>query len=373
MFTGSVVNYKKRYTLKRLLYIFGILSVLFSCDDGNIYHVKGQLSNFEGDTLFVVFESSESIQIETITCNEKGQFSIVRKQDDDFQLITFYYNDRFHSFNVYPEVGKPVQVKGDAAYPQLLQIKGGRINDKLSQFKRKAAPIIKELTDIQKNNTSLDSEEAMRQSTLNLELRKLVQDFVTKNPKEEASAVLISDYFACPDELEQTETLLRLLSQELNNFHLVRNGWKEIERAKATHVGAKAPDFKVTNIYGQTFTVDSLADRHFILAFTALWCDMCQTEVMMLDDIATSYAKDSLEILLICLDDNLKEIREAISQDTIQWNIVADSAGQAIQLFEQYNVNSLPKCFLMDQEGIIRLSTMSGEELKRIVDDIMNQ
>jgi peroxiredoxin len=96
-------------------------------------------------------------------------------------------------------------------------------------------------------------------------------------------------------------------------------------------------------------------------------------EVLMLDDIVTKYAKDSLEILLICLDDNLKEIRETVRQDTIQWNLVADSAGQAIQLFDIYNVNSLPKCFLMDENGVIILNTTSGEELKQKVDDIMKQ
>jgi len=358
--------------LKRFLQISGILFILFSCDNENIYQIKGQLSNVEDDILYVVFESSETICIDSVACNDKGRFSIFHEQEEDLNIITVYYNDRYQSFTIYPEVGKQVQVKGDARYPQLLQIKGGRINDKLSQFKKKAAPILKELADLQQNNTSFDGDESIHQSTLNLELRKIVQDFVAKNPKEEASAALISEYFSHPDEFEQSEGLLRLLSPELNDFYIVRNRWKEIEKAKTTNVGAKAPDFKATNIYGQTVSVDSFANKHCILAFTALWCDMCQTEVMMLDDIATSHANDSLEILLICLDDDLIEIRETISKDSIQWNIIADSAGQAIRLFELYNVNSLPKCFLIDQEGIIRLNTMSGEELKQKVDEIMN-
>ena len=357
--------------MKRLLLIFGILPALFSCSNENIYQIKGQLSNLADETLYIVFESSESIQFDTISCNEKGQFYIFHYQDEDLQAITLYYNNRSQWFTMYPEADRPVQVKGDADYPQLVQIKGGRINNKLSRFKKKATPVLKELADLQKNNASLDGEEAVRQSTLNIELRKIVHDFIKKNPKEEASAVLVSEYFTHPDEIAQTESMLRLLSPELNNFFLVRNSWKEIEKARTTSVGAKAPDFEVKNVHGQTFTLDSFANRNFILAFTALWCDMCQTEVMMLDDIATSYAKDSLEIMLICLDDDLDDIRKMIHQDTIQWNLVADSAGQAIQLFELYNVNSLPKCFLMDKEGIIRLNTMNGEELKQKVDEIM--
>ena len=359
--------------MKIFLYISGILFVLFSCNQTNIYQIKGQLSNLEDETVYVVFEAPESILIDSISCNEKGQFSIFHEQDDDLQVITFYYHDRYQWFTVYPEAGQPVRVNGDAGYPQLLQIKGGRINNKLSQFKKKATPILKELSDLQKNNTPLDAESAMAQSKLNLELREIVKDFIAKNPKEEASAVLIAEYFTKPDDIAQAEKLLDLLSPELNDFYLVKNIKKEIDKAHTTHVGAKAPDFEVTNIYGQSFTVDSFANKHFILAFTALWCDMCQTEVMMLDDIASKYAKDSLDILLICLDDNLEEIREMVRNDTIQWNLVADSAGQSIQLFESYNVNSLPKCFLMDTEGVIMLNTMSGEELKQKVDDVMKQ
>ena len=360
--------------MKRLVYILGILLLLSACDETNSYKIDGKLSNLDDATLFVVFESPEQVLIDTISCNEKGSFNVFREQFDDLQTITFYYNDRDQWFTVYPEAGKPVQVTGDARYPKLLQIKGGHINNKLSQFKKKASPILKELADLQMDNhknRTFAGEETMHIPNLNVKLRNAVQDFISKNPSEEASAVLISDFFANPDEIEQTEDLLQLLSPALDDYFLVKNIRKEVEKAKTTQEGAKAPDFKVTNIYGQSFTVDSFANKYLILAFTALWCEMCQTEVMLLDGIASKYSKDSLEILLISLDDELEDIREMIRQDTIQWNLVADSAGQAIQLFDVYNVYSLPKCFLMDKNGIILLNTTNGEELKQTVDEIM--
>jgi thiol-disulfide isomerase/thioredoxin len=106
------------------------------------------------------------------------------------------------------------------------------------------------------------------------------------------------------------------------------------------------------------------------MAFTALWCDLCQTQMMMLDRIATEYHKDSLEIIMISLDDNLEDVFDLLRGDSIHWNLVIDSAGQAINMFDQYNVNLLPKCLLMDKEGVIRLRTSNGEELKQAVDEI---
>jgi len=350
--------------------------LLLSCDDRTFYKVEGNLSNLNDATLYVVFESAETISVDTITTNEKGHFSVFHEDNEaNLQTITFYYHDRNQWFTIYPEAGKPVQVKGDALYPQLLQIKGGSINDKLSQFRKKAAPLLKDLSDIQNNNLenrSLYGQDVIKLSTLNLEIQKIVHDFITKNPGEEASAVLITEYYADPEEIELTEDVLQLLSPELDDYYMVKNIRKEIEKAKTTLTGANAPDFKVTNIYGQTYSVDSFANKHFILSFTALSGDLYKKDVMMLDDISSKYAKDSLEIMLISLDDKLEDIREMLLPDTIQVNFVADSAGQAIQLFDSYNVNSLPKYFLVDKDGIILLNTKNGEELKQTVDEIMN-
>ena len=361
--------------MKRFVYILGIMFLLLSCDDKNFYEIEGNLSNLQDVTLFVVFESPDMLKIDTVITNEKGNFFVYHEsEDEDIQTITFYYHDRNEWFMVYPELGQKIQIKGDARYPQLLQIRGGRINDKLSQFKKKATPLLKQISEMQNfgfESSSMSDRKVMLIPSLNLEIQKSVQDFITKNPEERASAVLISEYFTDPEEFELTESMLQILSPELNDFFIVRNIRKEIEKAKTTQKGAKAPDFRVTNIHGKTYTVDSLANKHFILAFTALWCDLCKTEVLMLDKIAEKYEKDALEILLISLDDDLEDIKEMLQQDSIQWNLVVDTAGQSIRLFDVYNVNSLPKCFLIDDNGIILLNTKNGDELRQTVEEIL--
>ena len=347
---------------------------MFSCFRSNIYQIEGRLSNLENSTLYFVYESSEGNIIDTILCDEKGQFSVFSEQDDNLRVIKVYYNDRKDCFSVYPEAGKPVQITGDANYPMLIQIKGGITNNKLSEFKKKATSLLKERTDISANtnNTSLSNrEDASQLANINHELRRMIQDFITKNPNEKASSILISEYFTDPEEIIQAEEFLNMLNPELNDFFIVKNLRAQIAKAKTTIVGTKAPEFNVTNIYGQTFTSDSLTNKYYILAFTASWCDMCKTEVMMLNNIAKKYPVDSLDIILISLDSELNEASNFMDQDSIKWNFVTDSAGQAIKLFEVYNVSSLPKCFLMDKDGKIILKTNNGVELQQFVDEIM--
>lgn len=362
--------------MKRFIYYILSLFLLFACDTRNRYRIEGKLSNLDNPTLFVVYESSEGNAIDTVSCDEEGRFFLVRERDDDYQAITIYFDGRRQWFTVYPEEGKTIQVKGDAGYPQLIRLKGGRINNKLSEFKKKAAPLYKKWSDMSnqaEEQALTNGDEAIQTANRHYELRGLVQDFVAANPKEEASAILIAEYFTDPEEVEPIEEVLNLLSPELDDFYIVRNLKAQVEKAKMTLEGAVAPNFKVTNIYGQTFTPDSFRNKYYILAFTALWCDMCQTEAMMLDDLVNKYPKDSLDILLVSLDDEFDSVRNMISRDTIAWNLVTDSAGQSIHLFETYNVNSLPKCFLMDKDGKIKLKTTNGEELKQAVDEIINK
>ena len=109
--------------MKKLFYIFSAVILLFSCNNNNIYKIEGRLSNLENTTLYVVYGSMEGNVIDTVSCNEKGQFSIIREREYELQSITIYYNDRNHWFAIFPEPGKSVNIKGDADYPLLIQVK----------------------------------------------------------------------------------------------------------------------------------------------------------------------------------------------------------------------------------------------------------
>ena len=361
--------------LKQIVCIFLTWLVLFACHDSELYKIEGQLSNLDNDSLFVVYESSGRILIDTLECDGNGVFSVSHEAIPRLKTITFYYDNREKWFTVYPEIGKTVQVKGDAKYPQLIQIKGSSIHNSLSRFRKKAQNLLKELADLsikKEENPLTQAEGTAKIANLKFELRQIAQDFIAKHPKKEASVLLIHEYFSNPDDIYLAEEMLDRLAPELHDFYMVKEMREYIAKTKNTTVGAKAPDFRVVNIHGKTITPSTFLGKYYILAFTALWNDMCHTNDMMLDDIASGYSTDSLDILLISLDDNTYEVRDMLQKDTIAWNLVTDSVGQAIHLFETYNVNSAPKCFLMDKNGIILLNTTSGVELKQKVDEIMN-
>ena len=197
--------------------------------------------------------------------------------------------------------------------------------------------------------------------------------YIQDHPDEEASVVLIQNYFLEPDDTRKMDELLAALDPELKSFYLTRELEQYSARSKRTALGAEAPGFSVKNIYGDPVSLDSFPNKYVLLTFTAPWCDMCQTEDLYLDEVAMQYPKEQVDIVLISLDDKQYEVRDILEKDSIHWNLVTDSAGQASMLLDLYNVSALPRCFLIDEDGKILMKTESGVEIKQTLEKLFDE
>ena len=363
---------------KRYILLFFLVLFVSSCGSDAIYRIEGKLTNLEDQLVYIVYEGSESRLIDTVNCSSPGRFKTELNQEG-FHTATLYFNERQTYVVVYLEPNRKVSINGDIHYPTLLQIKGGRINEKLSNFRKNISPLLKEQSDLidalnLKSEVSLgDTDISARLINVNHQIEEAVQAYICDNPDEEATVVLMGQYYVIPDDTHKIDEMLALLTPRLNDFYLVRDLRNFSEQAKRTKVGAEAPDFSVMNLQGKLVSLDSLRSDYRLIAFTAPWPDMCQIDVLYLDKVATKYKKEDLEILLISLDDNPAEVREMIKKDSIQWNLVTDSANQAAMLLDLYNVSALPRCFLLDEEGGIILKTDNGEELKQTLENLIDE
>lgn len=365
--------------IKKILFVIIALLAMSSCGKGIAYRVEGNLKNLEDQTIYAVFEGNDRKEVDTITCEKPGQFKI-EQAEEGFNCVTLFFDNKEHWVTAYLTPGEKVSISGDARYPLLLQVKGGRTNDELSDFRKEAAPLLKELADLTRqlnsqslHNTIEETDLSSRIANVNLQLSEAAMAYVKAHPDEAASVVLIQLFFSDPDDTRKMDELLAVLDPKLKDFYLTKELEQYSNRAKRTVLGAEAPNFSVKNVYGEPVSLDSFPGKYVLLTFTAPWCDMCQTEDLYLDKVAMKYPKDKLDILLISLDDNPKEVREVLKKDSIQWNLVTDSAGQAAMLIDLYNVNALPRCFLIDEEGKILLKTENGVEVKQTLEKLFGE
>ena len=234
----------------------------------------------------------------------------------------------------------------------------------------KEEKVIEWILDFCKKNGIEEADFISRQANIRLQIMEKVFAYIKENPKEKASAILIQRHFLDPDDSKKLDELLAGLDLSLSDFYVVRALRQYSEKIKRTELGAQAPDFTAKNIYGENVKLSNYSGRYLLLAFTAPWCDMCHTEDLFLDKVKQNYSKDKLDILMVSLDDDSQEVRNAIESDSIQWNIVTDSASQTMMLMDLYNVSTLPRCFLIDKEGKIILKTDNGIEIRKTLDNL---
>jgi peroxiredoxin len=349
------------------------LCLSFSCKEETAYTVKVKLDNLKGEDIYAVFEADDAKKVDTLSYETANDFTVVQERKN-FRSLTLYFQNHTQWVTVYLETQKRITVTGDMLYPQLIKVKGGTTNDLLSGFREKAASLLKERTDLtHPAGSSQENLNTSRLANINHELCLQAEAFVRKYPGEEASAILIKEYLSDPETPLRTDEWLDLLAPEQDGFYVVKELRAACEKAKRTMTGAQAPGFNVSDITGKPYDRNSFFNRYFILAFVAMWQEECQTKELLLDEVITAFPEDSLGVLLVSLDENLRQVREQVAGDSIRWNIVADSAGQAIALMDTYNVGILPSCYLIDREGNILLKTDNGIELKQALGGLLKE
>ncbi|GHU54567.1 hypothetical protein FACS189411_01450 [Bacteroidia bacterium] len=357
-----------------LLIISVMLLSLVSCGKNNVYQIEGKIANLENQIIYAVFESEDRNVVDTIICSKPGQFKI-QQSGTDFQQATLYFEGRTSWFIVFLEPGLKVTVTGDMHYPTQIMAKGGNLNNEISSIRKKAAPLLKEETDLFNNlNTTSPSDAndlTSRMANVRHQLNEQALAYIQEHPDKTASAVLLKTFFANPDDTRRLDELLITLDPKLKDFYVVKELEQYSIRAKRTALGAEAPNFTVKNINGHVVSLDSFPQKYLLLTFTAPWCDMCRTDDLYLDEIHHTYSNSKIEQLLVSLDDDMKGVREVLKKDSINWNLVTDSAGQASMLVDLYNVSALPRCYLIDEEGKIILKTENGIEVKRTLERLI--
>jgi peroxiredoxin len=359
--------------MKIISFTIVMCALMLSCGGGGGYRIDGKVANLEDGLIYAVFESEDLSVADTVTCDKPGEFRIERSEGE-FNQVTLMFEDRSVWFTAYLDAGDRIKITGDMKHPTLMQARGGRINDELSEVCRSLAPLLTEREDllkIQDNGRPEHGDVMSRLANVNHQLVEQAVDYIHDNPGEKASVVLIKTFIADPDDTRRLDELLITLSPELKDFYLTRELEEYSLRAKRTALGAEAPNFEVKNIYGRTVSLDSFPERYILLTFTAPWCDMCRADELYLDEIDRTYTGEQLEQLLVSLDDDMQGLKEVMKRESIKWNLVTDSAGQATMLFDLYNVSALPRCYLIDEEGRIILKTDNGAEIKQTLETLM--
>jgi thiol-disulfide isomerase/thioredoxin len=132
------------------------------------------------------------------------------------------------------------------------------------------------------------------------------------------------------------------------------NGDDKDKEEELPNLGA-APNFTLTSIDNDTFSLNDFEGKIVILDFMATWCGPCKQEMGHLKDVYNNYGKSQVQIISIDIDETetdemLRDFAETWGDD---WLYAIDTEGDVEDDYLSPG-DGIPYEYIIDQNGDIR-------------------
>ena len=343
--------------------IFLILAItIFSCEKkSSDFTISGELENVKGSYFFAAYELGDSLVVDTVKIDNKGEFSLTG-QVDTLTIVRMYFNQNTKIPDIYLFVDKKwdVKLKGDVNYPDLIMVKGGDVNDDLTAFKTKNHDLLmnraKILDAVSRDSSSSkdDQKYIINLKNENFELMNIAASYVESNPDKIASVVLINTFFKDETSLPRLDEALNKLRGRAETFPLTNDLKTYREKTKRTTVGSYAPNFTIEDTDDKKTSLSQFRGKYLLLSFVSTTCDICDFQLKNFVKTYNTLKKDKIDInfLSVVIDTEEQPISKAV-RDSVKWVILPESGSWSSKTFELYNIREVPYNILIDPQGKI--------------------
>jgi len=118
---------------------------------------------------------------------------------------------------------------------------------------------------------------------------------------------------------------------------------------KNLEIGAKAPDFSLRNLKGETVKLSDFKGKKVMLNFWATWCPPCKQEMPAIQQFFEEKGEDV--VILAVNIDGAEDVIEFVQSRKITFPILLDENNR---VNEQYKIVTIPTTFFIDEKGIIQ-------------------
>lgn len=362
-----------------MLLVLGALVAGCGPGEPERFRISGKLENGAGLTVYLDQLTTNSIdQFGSAMADEDGSFTL----EGEISEVGFYKvrlgDNNFVNIVIHPE--DDLEMTGDANYLYgTYTVEGSEdavalyeLNEFLRQFKLKEDSLRKVATSF--GGVQVDPSRQFQLQSIynNMVQEKLtfLRSFIDNNTTSISSLAAIegldpmtdSEYFI---KLDKELYALYPNSMYVKNLHL-----RAAQMTKLA-IGAEAPQILLANPEGEVVSLSSLRGKIVLIDFWASWCKPCRLENPHVVKLYNEYRDRGFEVYGVSLDKNKQAWVNAIQQDGLEWIHVSDLQFWNSAAAKLYNVNSIPKTFLIDEDGKIIAKNLRAAELGKKLKEIL--
>lgn len=137
-----------------------------------------------------------------------------------------------------------------------------------------------------------------------------------------------------------------------------------------------APDFTLTDQYGETHTLPDYQGKTVFLNFWATWCGPCKMEMPDIQALYEDWDENAGDLVVLGVagpgigqEGSAEDIAAFLETNGYTYPVVMDDTGT---LFYQYGISAYPTTFMIDPEGNV-FGYVQGAVSREIMDDIVEQ
>ena len=295
--------------------------------DGNIAHVEGAVR--------IIFQGDSGMVDELINLDKKGHFSF-EGQAADPAIVNILNHKAEPLATVVAKNGDHLKIKGDAAKPISIKVKGNALNEDWQLFRDEHAAFYSD-----PNPSRLDA---------------AIEKYVRENPADVLSTVLLMNDYSDYSDRAKIDKMLKGIDASARPSSLVRHFTD-----RSTNKNTNLPRLMSLNLAKNANTFEEISLMGHV-TLISMWANPQKDRNNLIQQF--DVLNDHVQVLDVLTESDTLHWHETIAADPKSWKHYWAPGGPLEPGIQLLGITSMPWYAVIDSTGMV---TYSGPSLKTAI------
>ena len=383
--------------MKKILYFVIVIVFVISCSKNNT-KITGEILNATGKSVYLnLLNVDSTICVDSTTINNKGEFTLKTDVTSPTffnisigakETITLFMNPdtELKVTGNYNDLSKNYKVEGSEGSLWIKELNTQLTATQFALDSLRKAYLVLPTGDLYAEKVK--NLNTMWHSVINKQI-KFSKDFILEHAISPVSYYALyqkmtpEDFILIPEndlhtykivatslkamhpESQYTKAILKHLEEI--SLSIRQNKIKELI-ANSDH---SLPKISLTDIEGDTITLNSLKGKYIILDFTVLGSQDSRQHHQELKEVYKKFKGRGVQIYQVCLDENEAQWKGYVKGYGINWVCVRDPKNLQSSIASNWNIKNIPANYIINPEFEIVGKNLFGQRLQERLTDLL--